>query len=276
MVRFVELPQVLWGRDPCWAPPVMAWERFRLDPRRNPYFERGDAAYLMARRRGAPTGRLVAHVPAEGAPGRFGFPAWSDDADVAAALVEAARLWLSERGCRSMVGPLSFEPDDEPGLLLDGHDEAGATGRPWSPRWLAGHLLDLGMSVEEEQPFWRVDLVAGAPPQESGTHDRSELPGQAGPYGDSRLVVGEAAAVPDLSGALRTSSLRGAWGLARRARAGDWEACTVVRWGADREGDVRLLAAAAGAAGYHHLVGPAPAHPEASPVAVHARLRLEW
>src|SRR3546814_1289731 len=88
MVRFVELPQALHADDGRWAPPVMAWERYRLDPHRNPYFEHGDAVYLMARRLGRPAGRIVGHLPETGAEGRFGFLASVDDTDVVAARSE--------------------------------------------------------------------------------------------------------------------------------------------------------------------------------------------
>src|SRR3546814_18711705 len=94
MVRFVELPQALHADDGRWAPPVMAWERYRLDPHRNPYFEHGDAVYLMARRLGRPAGRIVAHLPEPGAGGRLGFLAPVVAHGVGRALGAPAAGWL--------------------------------------------------------------------------------------------------------------------------------------------------------------------------------------
>jgi len=140
LVRFTDLPHGLHGTDPRWAPPVLAWERYRLDPNRNPFFERGDARYYLARRLGRPAGRITAHVAEAGGEGRFGFWSVADDPAVAAALVEEAQSWLAEQGCSSMTGPWSFEPGDEPGALVAGHEVAGVTGRPWRPAWEADLL----------------------------------------------------------------------------------------------------------------------------------------
>src|SRR6188768_1935252 len=127
--------------EPRWSPPVAAHEKARLDPHRNPFFQQGDGAYLLARRLGKPAGRLTAHLAADGArEGWFGFYDAVDDVAVTAALVEAAAGWLRERGCTSMTGPASFTPEDEPGLLVDGFDVPGTTGRPWQPPHLAEHL----------------------------------------------------------------------------------------------------------------------------------------
>ena len=275
MVRFVELPQALHGHDPRWAPPVMAWERFRLDPRRNPYFERGDGVYLLARRLGRPVGRIAAHIEAPGGDGRFGFFTCTDDADVAAALVDAARQWLHDQGCTSMTGPYSFDPADEPGLVVEGIDVPGVTGRPWNPPWEARLLADQGFMTVADQPWWRLG-ASDAAVERVDVDDAAPLPGQAGPYGDRRLVLAGVAAVPDVADALRHSSFRSAWRLAKRARAGDWEACTVVRLTDVAGLAVPRLQAAAGAAGYRWVIAPWSHEPGAPPEAVHRIVRATW
>jgi hypothetical protein len=275
LVRFTDVPQHLYGEDPRFAPPVAAWERYRTSTR-NPYFDRGDAQLFLARQGGQPVGRIAAHVPdgeaSGGAEGRFGLWACTDDADVAAELVAAARGWLREQGCSSMVGPLSFEACDEPGVLVEGEGVLGATGRPWRPAAEAARLVRaLGeVEVAEEQRSWRVPVAASseAVPEPSG-----DAPGQAGSYGDPRLVLGPVAAVPDLSGALRGSRVSSAWGLARRVRERDWEGCTVVRCDGDPAELVPGLLAAAGAAGYRWVLSPWSPDPDAAPETVHRRYR---
>lgn len=273
LVRFTELPVALHGEDPRFAPPISAWERYRLSRYRNPYVRDGEVALFLARRVGHPVGRIAAHVAPEGGEGRFGFWACTDDEEVAGALVEAARAWLVEQGCTSMTGPLSFEPEDEPGLLVEGHDAAGTTGRPWRPASEAVLLTgELGTSqVVEERAMWRVAtsevepvLVPGGP-----------TPGQAGTYGDPRLVLEGIAAIPDLSVAVRTSGLRSAWAVARRARDRDWEGCTVVRCTGDPEVAVPALLGAAGRAGYRWALVPWSPDPDAKPETVHRRYRVD-
>src|SRR3546814_1423548 len=112
----------------------------------------------MARRLGRPAGRIVAHVPEPGAEGRFGFFATVDDPDVVAALVDAASAWLREQGCTTMTGPLSFEPEDEPGLLADRFDRPGTTGRPWHPPW-ARPLLRSEEHTSELQSLMRISYA---------------------------------------------------------------------------------------------------------------------
>jgi hypothetical protein len=272
LVRFTELPQALHGEHPCFAPPVLAWERYRVSLRRNPYFDEGDAVLLLARRAGRPAGRIAAHVPWPGGEGRFGFWASIDDATVAAALVEAAKGWLEEQGCRSMVGPSSFEPEDEPGLLASGFEIPGTTGRPWQPASATRLLVELGFEVAGESATWRL-AASELGPERAPVGD---LPGQAGTYADPRLVLEGVAAVPDLSGALRTSGLGAAWGLARRAREGAWEGCTVVRCDDDPALAVPALVAAAGRAGYSWVVAPWSPDPGAPPESVHRTYRLSW
>lgn len=276
MVRFTELPQALHGSDVRWAPPVMAWERYRLDPHRNPYFERGDGVYLLARRLGQPIGRIAAHVAQSGGEGRFGFFTCADDAAAASALVDAAQSWLSEQGCGSMTGPFSFDPTDEPGVLARGFDVPGVTGRPWNPPWEVRLLSDLGFSVVDEQPTWRLRARgADVPPATDGS-DTEPMPGQAGPYGDRRLLLPGVAAAPDLADALRASSLRTAWRLAKRARAADWETCTVVRCTIDPALGVPAIQAAAHEAGYRWVVAPWSPDPSAPPETVHQILLRTW
>src|SRR5690606_32104472 len=99
--RFTDIPYLLHVADERWTPEVRAYESWRLDARRHPYFERGDAAYLLARRGGQPVGRIAAHVTRLGdRDAWFGFFDLPDDADVARALLDAAQGWLAEQGAR--------------------------------------------------------------------------------------------------------------------------------------------------------------------------------
>jgi hypothetical protein len=99
------------------------------------------------------------------------------------------------------------------------------------------------------------------------------MPALVGPYGDARLLLGDAgasiAAVPDL-----TVAQGSAWQLAKRARRGAWEGCTVVHLDGDPGRLVPALQAAAGEAGYEWVVAPWSPDRGARAEAEHARLRL--
>ncbi len=269
LARFTDLPVVLHGHDPRFAWPVLAWERYRLDPHRNPYFERGDAACFLARRLGRPAGRVTAHVDEPGGPGRFGFWGVEDDAEAALALIGAAAGWLREQGCTSMEGPVSFTEAEEAGVLVEGFDAPGTTGRAWHPPSQARLLEAHGFEPVRDLPRWRL------PARPSGAERplARDTPGQAGKHADPRLVLEGVAAVPDLSGALRGASLRGAWSLARRVREAGWTTATIVSVDDDPADAVPALLTAAGRAGYEDVVSPWSPDPAAAPETVHRTYR---
>jgi GNAT superfamily N-acetyltransferase len=250
----------------------MAWERYRLDPRRNPYFDTGDAVYFLARRLGRPVGRIAAHVEASGAVGRFGFWCVDDDASVGAALVDAARAWLSDQGCASMEGPTSFTAGEEEGLLVEGHDAPGLTGRPWHPPSQAERLEAIGFEPLHDRRTWRLATTETGPERPRS----DDAPGHAGSHGDPRLVLAGVAAVPDLSAVLRGARLRHAWGLAKRVRAGAWSTATIVRCDDDPVLAVPALLAAAGRAGYESVIAPWSPDPAALPETVHRTYIQRW
>ena len=272
LARFVELPHALHGNDPRFAPLVLAWERYRLDPRRNPFFERGDGRYFLARRAGRPVGRITAHVAEPGAEGCFGFWWLDDDAEVARALLDAAREWMASERCTSMTGPLSFTRDEEAGVRVAGFDHSGTTGRPWHPRHLHRLLEANGAAHVEDLPMWELPATQDGPvlPPDD------DLPGQAGAYADPRICLAGIAAVPDVSPALRGAGFRGAWRAAKRAKAGDWDTCTVVRCTLDPTVAVPALQQAAGQAGYERILAPWSPNAAAPPRTVHRVYRFTW
>ncbi|MGW2189694.1 hypothetical protein ACWC0D_27970, partial [Streptomyces sp. NPDC001719] len=57
---FIRLPYRLYHGDPCWVPPLESERKAFLDPRRNPFFEFGEAALFLAHRGKEITGRVAA------------------------------------------------------------------------------------------------------------------------------------------------------------------------------------------------------------------------
>jgi hypothetical protein len=241
----------------------MSFERARLNG-----FDGEDGVYLLARRLGKPAGRISAHVVTAGGDGWFGFFDTIDDRRVVQALVDAAQEWLVERGCTTVTGPASFTVDDEAGVLVAGHDVPGVTGRPWHPDWYAPLLEGAGFDGVEDRPTWRLPAGTGTSPPPSG-----DPPPHSGRYGDRRLALGGVAAVPDIAGPLRDAGPRSAWSLAKRAKARDWEGCTIVRCDGDPSVLVPQIQRAAGAAGYEWVIAPWSPDPAGPPETVHRLYR---
>lgn len=252
--RFAEVPFVLLGSDPRWSAGVRAYEQWRHDARRHPYFDRGDAAFHLARRAGRPVGRIAAHIDGTSAHGWFGMFDVPDDAAVTAALVEAAAGWLLEQGATSMVGPVTWSPEEDFGVLVEGFEHRAATGRAWHPPWYAERLLAAGADPGERRATHHVPTAGwGADvPRPSG----GAPPPHAGGYADPALVLDGVAAVPDVSQLLAGASVRSAWRLARRARERPSDTAVCVRCDGDPELLVPRLLAACRARGYQTLLSP--------------------
>ena len=130
---FVDLPYRLYADNPNWVPPLKDEVRGLITPGENPWFEHGRAQLFVAEREGRITGRISAHIddlalvqpPEQGFGPGTGF--WglfeAEDAETAAALFEGAENWLREQGMTRIIGPVSLSMWDEPGLLIEGHDE---------------------------------------------------------------------------------------------------------------------------------------------------------
>jgi len=255
--RFVELPHVLDGADRRFAPLVLAWERSRIDRHRNPALEGREWTLLLARRSGRPVGRIGAHLAEGSADGWFGHWWVDDDPATAEALLDAASGWLAEHGATSMTGPITVTPEQEQGLLVEGFDVPGLTGRPWHPPRLAEALVRAGFAPARRHPAWRLGvLVAPGAGQPPGRRRPTAALDPAGPYADPRLVLPGIRAVPDVAEVLRRARGRGSLAAALRARAGDWSTAVVVGPVEDPERAVPALLEVSSGAGYRWLVAP--------------------
>jgi GNAT superfamily N-acetyltransferase len=135
--RFLEFPYHLYRNDPLWVPPILSDTEERIDPSRGTFYERGEAAFFLAKRHGKVVGRICAADDrmANGSRDRqdciFGFFETIDDKQVAEALLRAAAQWGERRGLGNLTGPYDLDYEDSYGVLVQGWD------RP--PAILCGH-----------------------------------------------------------------------------------------------------------------------------------------
>ena len=245
--RFVEFPYLALGDEPRWSPPLSSYERARLDPH-HPYFDQGDGEYFLARRGGTVAGRICAHVAHRDDPhGWFGFFDAPEDPEVGVALIGQASEWLRQHGCTDMTGPVAFPPEGEPGVLVDGFDVAGTTGRSWHPPWYATALEAAGLVQGSETRTWRLSTAPGPYPNPVSVR-RVPIVGQ---FVDTRLLLPGIIAVPDLTPG-RGSPLT----LARIGRRREWVGCTIITIAGEPAAQVPELLAAAHAAGYEWVISP--------------------
>lgn len=137
--RFVKVPFRLHREEPRWVAPLV-YERMEfLDPAKNPWFEHGEAEFLVAEREGEPVGRISAHLDRRwdefqgGNDAMFGFFETTNDPAVARALLDAATKWARERGRDRILGPMDFTTNDELGILIEGYERRPMILEPWHP-----------------------------------------------------------------------------------------------------------------------------------------------
>ena len=166
IAQFMQAPHATQGHDPYWVAPIALIEGPRLSPRSNPWFQHGEAALFVAERDGKPVGRISAQVDQNhlkiynDATGFFGFFESIDDQAVTDALFNAAFGWLAEKGMKRVVGPFSFNINDESGLLIDGFN--------CRPRVAMGHAQPYYQRLVETVGFAKVvDMRAYLTPMDT-------------------------------------------------------------------------------------------------------------
>jgi hypothetical protein len=162
--RFVKVPFALHRDSPQWVPPLI-FERMQfLNRKKNPWFEHGEAEYLIAERGGEPVGRITAQVDARwdesqgGGDAMFGFFETIDDAEVAAALLDAATEWARARGRSRILGPMDFTTNDEVGILIEGYELRPYILENWHPPYYRSLLEAHGFGKAMDLLMWELEL----------------------------------------------------------------------------------------------------------------------
>jgi hypothetical protein len=164
---FMQVPHITQGHDPYWVAPLPLIEAPRLNPKKHPWYQHGEAALFIAYRDGKPVGRISAQVDQnhlkvhKDNTGFFGFFESIDDQHVADALFKTAADWLRAKGMTRCVGPFSMNVNDESGLLIDGFN--------CPPRAAMGHAQPYYQTLVEAAGFTKVvDMRAYLTPMDSG------------------------------------------------------------------------------------------------------------
>ena len=124
----VTFPWRIYRNDPLWVPPLISERLARLDPKRNPFFQTGEAQPFLAYHRGKLVGTAVPAIDHRSnrhmgeRTAVFGFFEVIEDYAVAEALLGTAADWARQKGMQALRGPFHFTASDEPGLLIEGRD----------------------------------------------------------------------------------------------------------------------------------------------------------
>jgi GNAT superfamily N-acetyltransferase len=162
--EFIELPFRLHATSEQWIPPIRLERKLFHSRRFNAYFKHAEAQEFLARRGKRVVGRISAQVDeaydAWHGPGTgmFGFLELEDDAEVASALLDAARGWLAERGRSHMIGPMDYTMNDECGVLIEGFDREPMIKQPWHPPYYQRRMEEAGLEKAIDLFMWELDI----------------------------------------------------------------------------------------------------------------------
>lgn len=170
IAAFHAVPRPIYRRDPEWVPHVRQEVEGVFDPGRNPFHAHGACTrWVLEDGRGRPIGRIAAFIDRRKAflkelpTGGCGFFECIHDPDAAGMLFDAARLWLSERGMCSMLGPVNFgENAMYWGLLTDGFHRP-CHGMNYNPPYYEALFRGHGFRTEYEQISNRLDVATPFP-----------------------------------------------------------------------------------------------------------------
>jgi len=163
---FFDAAHAAQGHDPHWVPQLRFMQRQQLNPKSNPWFDHGEAAFWVAFKDGKPVGRISAQVDQahldlrKDSTGFFGFFESIDDQEVANALFDTATRWLKDKGLARVLGPFSLGINEESGLLIDGF--------ACPPRMMMGHAQPYYQKLVEGAGLTKsVDMLAYLTPMDS-------------------------------------------------------------------------------------------------------------
>lgn len=168
---FIEFQYTRYAGDAAFVPPLRLERKEFLDPRKNSWFKFGTAALFLARREGRVVGRISAsedprYNEFQGTrTGCFGLFESIDDQEVARALLETARQWVSRRGLTHLMGPVSFSSNQEWGLLIDGFQHEPYLLTPHNPPYYQRLLEGCGLTKAKDLWAWEIELSRGIPEQ---------------------------------------------------------------------------------------------------------------
>jgi hypothetical protein len=158
---FLDVVDYIYSGDPAYIRPLDMDLRDRLNPKKNPFFEHGEATMFCAYRNGFVVGRCTASIDRahldryDDSTGFFGFFDTIDDEEVARALLASAEAWLRGKGLKRARGPLSLNINEESGCLVDGFETPPYVMMPHHRPYQAGLIEKSGYTKVKDLYAWR-------------------------------------------------------------------------------------------------------------------------
>jgi hypothetical protein len=141
-----------------------------LDAKANPLWLSGNPfRFWTAHRQGRPVGRIIAHVHGQSNArhgtnrAQFGFFDCADDAEAAAALLDAATSFARQAGKTELVGNFNLTAMQQAGVVTDGFDARAYTDMIVNPPHVPALLAANGFEPFFPMTTFELDIRSAAP-----------------------------------------------------------------------------------------------------------------
>ena len=180
MRAFVRIPDLLFGKNPCFAPPIWLDEASAYTGKSNPILKNSDfELFLLLDNAGRPIGRTIAYIDHtfnryyNAKIGFFGAFECIDDPAAARLMIDASERWLRERGMESIRGPIHPVAENW-GLVFEGYDTPPVYLSPWNPAYYHPFFTLSGYEKVKDLLVYEADIGNGyaLPARFSGFTDR--------------------------------------------------------------------------------------------------------
>jgi hypothetical protein len=176
---FLNLPFKLYKETPQWVPPLIIDAKRMLDPKHNPFFEHGQAAFFLALdAQHNPLARVAAlkndnynEFNHEKTAFFYLFESINRP-EVSLALFELVFSWASAQNLNKVIGPKGFSVLDGLGMLVDGFEHRPAFGLPYNPPYYPSLIESSGFVSSGEMVSGYLSAKSAFPEK---IHQVSEL-----------------------------------------------------------------------------------------------------
>lgn len=161
--EFIKLPHKIYKDYPYWVPPLNIDIKARFNRDKNPYFEHGDITLFLAEMNGEYVGRIAAisndlhNKVHNDRVGFFGFFESINSQEVANALLNKVRDFLSNKGYTHMRGPANPSSNEEYGMLMEGFDDFPRIMMPYNPEYYLNLCEEFGLKKAKDLFAFKIE-----------------------------------------------------------------------------------------------------------------------
>ena len=167
MKVFVRLPQVLYGDNPCYIPPIWLDEKKAYNKKNNPILKNSDfELFLVLDNNDIPIGRSIAYIDFnhnkyyKAKIGFFGAFECIDNKEAANLLIKTCEKWLSEKGMEIIRGPIHPVAENW-GFVHVGYESPPVYMSPWNPPFYHSFFTNYGYKKTKDLLVYEADILKG-------------------------------------------------------------------------------------------------------------------